>query len=146
MTTNEIESKEKIVVKHPYFQTFIALLVLTVIEVAIGYLPSSSLVTMVLLIFALAKVGLVVAIFMHVKYEKNPALIIFGVFIGIMLIMFGYNLLLSFSLKDFSHLYLSLFTFSMLAFILSYTGVASQYIWPELVWWNNKSIPQCLRS
>jgi caa(3)-type oxidase subunit IV len=81
MTNNVNESDGKIVAKHPYFQTFIVLLVLTVIEVAIGYLPSSSLVTLVLLIFALAKVGLVVAIFMHVKYEKNPVLIIIGVFI-----------------------------------------------------------------
>ena len=81
MTTNTNETNAKIEVKHPYFQTFIALLVLTVVEVAIGYLPSSAIVTVVLLLFALAKVGLVVAIFMHVKYERNPALIIIGVFI-----------------------------------------------------------------
>lgn len=81
MTTNLNETNAKIEVKHPYFQTFIALSILTVIEVAIGNLPSSTIVTIVLLLFALAKVGLVVAIFMHVKYEKNPALIIFGVFI-----------------------------------------------------------------
>ena len=81
MTTNVNEANINIEVKHPYFQTFIALLVLTVIEVAIGNLPSSTIVTIVLLLFSLAKVGLVVAIFMHVKYEKNPVLIIIGVFI-----------------------------------------------------------------
>ncbi len=65
----------------PYLQVFIALAVLTIVEVAIGTIDTSPGKVAVLLLLAIAKAALVAAIFMHVRYEKNPASIIIVAFI-----------------------------------------------------------------
>ena len=64
-----------------YLKVFIALAVLTVIEVGIGYLDTSPGKVVILMAFALAKAAMVAAIFMHVKYEKDPATIVIFAFI-----------------------------------------------------------------
>ncbi|MCE7737664.1 MAG: hypothetical protein GPJ54_22425 [Candidatus Heimdallarchaeota archaeon] len=64
-----------------YLKVFIALAVLTVIEVGIGYLDTSVGKVVVLLTFAVVKAALVAAIFMHVKYEKDPKIIVMFSFI-----------------------------------------------------------------
>lgn len=66
------ESKEEI-----YLRVFIALGVLTLIEVIIGSQLETDIFKVVLLMtLAIGKAALVAAVFMHIKYDKNPKLII----------------------------------------------------------------------
>ena len=57
-----------------------------------------------------------------------------GIFIGILLIMAGYNLFLFFSMRDYIHLYFSLMITGMLLFYLSFSGHANIYFWPNKFW------------
>jgi len=57
-----------------------------------------------------------------------------GIFVGILLIMAGYNLFLFFSLKDYIHLYFSSMITGMLLFYLSFSGHANIYFWPNKFW------------
>lgn len=66
--------------------------------------------------------------------------ILVGVFIGILLIMIGFNLFLLFSLKDNSYLYYTLTIVTILLFSLSVKGIAQIYLWPNLLWWNQISL------
>lgn len=57
-----------------------------------------------------------------------------GIFVGILLIMAGYNLFLFFSMKDYIHLYFSLMIGGLLLFFLSFSGHANIYFWPDKFW------------
>ena len=73
-----MESHEK---PHPYLQTFIALTVITIVEVAVSYLDKGPALTAVLMLLAVAKAVLVGAIFMHIAYDKQPRFLVIAVFI-----------------------------------------------------------------
>ncbi len=60
--------------------------------------------------------------------------LITGIFVGILLIMAGYNLFLFFSIKDSIHLYFSLMIAGLLLFYLSFSGHANIYFWPNKLW------------
>jgi len=68
-------------------------------------------------------------------------LLLFGLFYGALLIMAGYNLFLWFSLQEKSYLYYVLHVSMLIMFQLSYTGLATQYLWPEMAWFNRLAIP-----
>ncbi|GAK58763.1 sensor histidine kinase [Candidatus Vecturithrix granuli] len=53
-----------------------------------------------------------------------------GLFYGVLCIMIGYNLFLSFSLKNSNHVYYVLFLLTYLLYQASFDGLASQYFWP----------------
>ena len=60
-----------------YWGVWAALLILTVAEVAIIYMPLPRMVTVISLIgFALAKAALVAAYFMHLKFERVPLMLV----------------------------------------------------------------------
>ncbi|MCJ7774096.1 MAG: response regulator [Desulfobacterales bacterium] len=63
-----------------------------------------------------------------------------GILVGILLIMWGYNLFIFISLRDKSYLYYALTIFFTIFFMLAFTGMAYQYLWPNLIWWNSKSV------
>lgn len=63
-----------------------------------------------------------------------------GILMGILLIMWGYNLFIYISLKDKSYLYYTLTILFTFLFIFSFTGMAYRYLWPNLTWWNSKSV------
>jgi adenylate cyclase len=63
--------------------------------------------------------------------------ILLGIYAGIMLIMFLYNLFVFFSVRDLSYFFYFLFIASFGIFQFSLHGMAYQYIWPNLVWWTN---------
>ncbi|MBP3952497.1 ATP-binding protein [Bacillus suaedae] len=65
---------------------------------------------------------------------------VLGLFIGIAVVMAFYNLFLYFSLRNKSYLFYVLFILVNLITHLAFTGLAYQFIWPESVWWNNRSI------
>ena len=81
-TTEKTETAgHDINMEQQYLQVFIALAVLTIIEVALGSLDTSAGKAAILILFAVVKASLVAAIFMHVKYDRNPQIIVIFAFI-----------------------------------------------------------------
>lgn len=81
MSTEMTNQSEEIHANRPYIEAFIALAVLTIIEIGVGTLASTTLVLVILGLLAVAKGGIVVAVFMHVAYEKDTRNIIFFCFL-----------------------------------------------------------------
>ncbi len=73
--------------------------------------------------------------------ESMKELFFLGLFSGILIIMIVYNLFLFISLRDKSYLYYTLSVFTFLVFVLSQRGLAYQYLWPNLIWWNHLAVP-----
>jgi len=55
----------------------------------------------------------------------------FGLFIGVLLALMIYNLILFISLRDRNFLYLFLLGLTFILYDLTLTGVADEYLWPE---------------
>ena len=71
---------------------------------------------------------------------KSKEILVFGLFIGAMLIMAVYNLLLFLSTKVRSYLY---FTLTLVFYALvqgDLTGLSYAYLWPDWPQWNDKSM------
>ena len=68
------------------------------------------------------------------------------IFYGIMIAMVFYNLIIFFSTRDISHLYLMLFTISISLHTMAHSGLGFQLLWPESMWWTNKSYQFFLTS
>jgi len=66
--------------------------------------------------------------------------IIFGIYCGIILVMFFYNLFIYFSIRDKSYLYYVLHTLLVGLTQASFHGLAFQYLWPDSPWIANQSI------
>jgi len=64
-----------------------------------------------------------------------------GILIGILVIMIGYNLFLYFSLKEISYIYLIWSISSLLFFMLTFKGLALQYLWPNAPQFNLIALP-----
>ena len=81
----------------------------------------------------------------HTKSHYQSAVqlgeMLYGLFSGALLIMFLYNLVVFFSLRDYSYLAYSLFIITNLALMNSYSGHLFQYIFPNQVFAANISIP-----
>jgi len=71
-----------------------------------------------------------------------------GGYLGIMVIMIGYNLFLYFSIRDRSYLYYTIFIFLYTCFQTILNGLAFEHLWPTQIWWANNSLPLsiCLAS
>ncbi|MFT6277556.1 MAG: signal transduction histidine kinase [Flavobacteriales bacterium] len=69
-----------------------------------------------------------------VIFEQNNKNIFFGVYSGIILVMFLYNLFLWFSVRDNNYLYYVLFIFFVGITQLILNGYGNQYFWPENNW------------
>lgn len=75
-----------------------------------------------------------------IEKEEHSNMVL-GVYYGIMLIMFLYNLILYFSLKDNSYIYYCCFILVFSVMQLIWDGLAFQYLWPNFVFWNTKANP-----
>lgn len=64
-----------------------------------------------------------------------------GLYYGIILAMLLYNLFLFFSLRDWNYLYYVLYIANYGFMQISLSGLAFEYLWPDLPWWNNRAIP-----
>lgn len=62
-----------------------------------------------------------------------------GIFYGILLVMIFYNAFIFLSVKDASYLHYVLYLVCVLCFALSLKGIGFEYLWPDAIWWNNKS-------
>ncbi len=65
----------------------------------------------------------------------------YGLYYGIILAMFLYNLFLLFSLRDMNYLYYVLYITGYGLLQISLNGLAYEYLWPGLPWWHNRSVP-----
>jgi class 3 adenylate cyclase len=81
----------------------------------------------------------------HTKSHYQGAVqlseLLYGLFSGALLIMFLYNLVVFFSLRDYSYLAYSIFILTNLALMNSYSGHLFQYIFPNQVFAANRAIP-----
>ncbi len=62
-------------------------------------------------------------------------------FYGFMIAFIIYNLFIFFSFRNFSYLYLVLFTLSISLFSMAHNGLAFQHLWPNFTAWQNISHP-----
>ncbi|MGM8365683.1 ATP-binding protein [Virgibacillus sp. W0181] len=72
--------------------------------------------------------------------KSQTGYMLFGILIGISVVMSFYNLFLYFSIRDRSYLYYVLFVVLNGFLYLSDTGLAFQFLWPELVRWNLQAV------
>jgi len=73
--------------------------------------------------------------------SNNIQDILLGLFIGIMLLIIGYNIFLNFSLKDLSYIYFSISVLSLTGYMISLKGYAYLFLWPDMAVLNKISIP-----
>lgn len=64
-----------------------------------------------------------------------------GIFLGLLIIMFGYNLFLFLSIKEKLYLYFSLSIASLFLFFVSESGIGQIHIWPKEILFNYYMIP-----
>lgn len=76
------------------------------------------------------------------EYSENTQndYLILGILAGLAAVMAMYNLFIFLALRHLSYLYYVIFILVNLFTFLSFTGLSYQFIWPEAVWWNNRSI------
>ncbi|MBK6606574.1 MAG: guanylate cyclase [Leptospiraceae bacterium] len=73
--------------------------------------------------------------------KEHSETIGFGIFYGVLISLFLYNIFLFISLRDISYLYYLLYLFFQTFFFLCINGLGQEFIWPEWVWFNNKVMP-----
>src|SRR5690606_15355780 len=61
-----------------------------------------------------------------------------GFFFGLMAVMVIYNSVVFFIIRDRSYFYCVLYLFSILSFFLVFSGIANQYISPDIRYWNER--------
>ncbi|MDH5511275.1 MAG: response regulator [Nitrospinota bacterium] len=62
----------------------------------------------------------------------------FGTILGIIMVMFLFNVILMFFLRDKSYLQYNIYLFILGAWFLTYNGFSFQYIWPDSPWLQNR--------
>jgi len=68
----------------------------------------------------------------------------YGLFYGLVLALFLYNLMLLFSLRDRVYLWYVLYVASFGIGLAAFDGFAFQYLWPGSIWWANHAIAAAL--
>ena len=64
-----------------------------------------------------------------------------GLYFGLLIGLFVYNLLLFVSVRDKVYLVYVLYVAGMALFQVTLTGLGNQFLWPDHVWWNSRSPP-----
>jgi diguanylate cyclase (GGDEF)-like protein/PAS domain S-box-containing protein len=72
--------------------------------------------------------------------KEQPKLLLAGIFIGLMAIMAIYNLFLFAAMQERSYLYFALCITNYVMVEAILTGIAYPYLWPDNLWWNDKSL------
>ena len=67
------------------------------------------------------------------EHERNAQLVL-GLFYGLALALVLYNLMLLFAVRDRVYLYYVLYAAAFCTYLLSFDGLAFQYLWPRSVW------------
>ncbi len=66
---------------------------------------------------------------------------VFWGYYGLMIALFFYNLIILLLTRDKSYFFYICFVMFWILFQFTLNGFAFQYLWPELPWWGNKSLP-----
>lgn len=69
----------------------------------------------------------------------HDAQIALGIYYGILLSMFLYNLLIYLSMRDVAYLYYVQYVFGWVLLQAALEGVAFEYLWPQWPWWGNRA-------
>lgn len=79
----------------------------------------------------------------HKAYYKrmNTEHTIVWLYYGLMIIMAVYNLFIFFSSREISYLAYVIFISLWIVMQLCLNGYAFQYLWPNMIWWANNSLP-----
>jgi signal transduction histidine kinase/DNA-binding response OmpR family regulator len=72
--------------------------------------------------------------------QSRTELLMEGIFIGMLLIMAGYNLFIWFFMREKAYLYYVLFVLAAILFHFSIRGLAAQYLWPNQFWLNRYAV------
>ncbi len=72
--------------------------------------------------------------------ETRMIIALIGLGIGIISVILGFHLVQFFRIRQLSFLYYSFLVLSILFTISSLTGLTLAFIWPEMIWWNERSI------
>jgi len=67
------------------------------------------------------------------EHDRNAQLVL-GLFYGLALALVLYNLMLLFAVRDRVYLYYVLYAAAFCTYLLSFDGLAFQYLWPQSVW------------
>jgi two-component system, sensor histidine kinase LadS len=78
-----------------------------------------------------------------ISADRNAQLA-YGVFYGLVIALFLYNLMLLFALRDWTYLWYVLYVASFGIALAAFDGYAYQYLWPESVWWANHALGTAL--
>ncbi|MBK8394057.1 MAG: guanylate cyclase [Leptospiraceae bacterium] len=73
--------------------------------------------------------------------KEHSETIILGIFYGVLIALFLYNIFLFISLRDRSYFYYLSYLFSQTFFFLSANGLGQEYIWADWIWFNGKVFP-----
>ena len=74
------------------------------------------------------------------KHMLSEAPVIW-MFYGILFVMFVYHFIVFLSMRDLSYFYCALYIASFCLFMMSLSGFAYQYLWPDCPWWSNLAVP-----
>lgn len=74
------------------------------------------------------------------RETDHESQLILGFYYGIFLSLILYNFLLFLSLRDKSYLLYVIFISAFLLLQMIFNGLAYEYLWPELPWWNNVAL------
>ncbi len=66
--------------------------------------------------------------------------ITFGIYAGIMLVMFLYNLFILISIKDISYFYYILYIITVGLVQITFPGYTFKYLWPNNLWWSEHGL------
>lgn len=70
----------------------------------------------------------------------HTADVLAGIYLGIILVMFFYNLFVFFTVRDRSYLYYVLYILFVGLTQMSFQGAAYSFFWPDSPWWANQSV------
>jgi len=73
----------------------------------------------------------------HFEQNKRQHLLMMGIFFGIMLLMFIYNLCIFTSVRDLSYFFYIGYIASHALLQATITGFSAEYLWPNMPWLNN---------
>lgn len=74
--------------------------------------------------------------------DRNTFIRLFlGICYGFIIVMILYNLFIFIVARDLNYLFLVLYLASFMIFIMSESGIAYQYLWPEFPWWAKRAVP-----
>ncbi|MBI3372489.1 MAG: GGDEF domain-containing protein [Betaproteobacteria bacterium] len=76
--------------------------------------------------------------------NERDAMIVLGLFYGLVIALFLYNLMLFLALRDRVYLWYVLYTASFGMFLFTFDGLGFEHLWPNSVWWANHALATAL--